>query len=711
MRKFTLCFLSCILLGAFTHLQAQTGVIRIVVLGSSTAAGSGPSDINNAWVNRYRQYVKSINPSSEVINLAVGGYTTYHTMPSDFTAPDGRPSPDTDHNITKALSLSPNVIIVNLPTNDAANGYSIPEQMYNYNTLINQAIANGIPIYIATTQPRNLSAELRDNLISMRDTINKYLGNNAIDFWTDIANDDGTINSSYDIGDGVHLNDAAHLILKDRVVAKDILDHSQSDNDRDTIYIDLGTNISTGNYNNIAEFKTGAVANMVNSLGQNSGISISIHDAFTGVNTAGTTSADAAVDFVSTATSDSFFGSEGDHSGVTEPTGGFTLTGLNRNSLYSITFFASRMNTSDNRETKYKVVGVEKDSVNLNPANNTSNVVTISNIKPTDNGTITIEVSPGPNNTNEKKYYFIGAMRIIGEKQEVEYDTNGTVQVDFGSNLSTGTWNNLMQARGGETITDMVNSEGNSTGMSIWIHDAFTGINTAGTTTPDESLGLSANASADSFFGSEGEHSGVKEPTGGVTIAGLDQNSKYTLTFFASRMETSDNREAKYVVTGSTETTVTLDAANNTSNAVSVEAIRPNADGIITVAVSPGPNNSNSLKYYYLGAMLIDYWVQPVGITNPTASSGNLINSVYPNPFKDVVNIDYQIPQAGNVQVTIYNLIGQVEQVVVNTYQTEGTYSAKWIPSSKKSGIYLCQIKVVSANKTYTNTKKIVSGR
>ncbi|MEM6349031.1 MAG: hypothetical protein AAF927_34410, partial [Bacteroidota bacterium] len=50
---------------------------KIVVLGSSTAAGSGASSSDSAWVNRYRQYLQSINPDNQVVNLAQGGYNTY----------------------------------------------------------------------------------------------------------------------------------------------------------------------------------------------------------------------------------------------------------------------------------------------------------------------------------------------------------------------------------------------------------------------------------------------------------------------------------------------------------------------------------------------------------------------------------------------------------------------------------------------------------
>ena len=139
-------------------------VIRIVVLGSSTAAGTGPTDPAKAWVNQYRTYIQSLNPSSEVINLAVGGYTTAKVMP------DGYADTDPLHNISKALSNAPDAILINLPTNDAASGISVDQQLANYSVILAAAKAKNVPVWVTTTQPRYLSTELRQNLMNMRDS-------------------------------------------------------------------------------------------------------------------------------------------------------------------------------------------------------------------------------------------------------------------------------------------------------------------------------------------------------------------------------------------------------------------------------------------------------------------------------------------------------------------------------------------------------------
>ncbi|MDZ7267733.1 MAG: GDSL-type esterase/lipase family protein [candidate division KSB1 bacterium] len=219
-----------------TAAQTQAAGLHMVVLGSSTAEGTGPRDPNNAWVNRYRAFLQSRNPANVVTNLARGGYTTYHILPDGTTPPPGRPAPDHERNINKALSLKPSAIIINLPSNDAASGYPVKEQLANYEAVLAKARAATVPVWITTTQPRNLPATQRQLLIAMRDSTRARWREQVIDFWSGLANVDGTIVPAYDSGDGVHLNDAAHGILYDRVVAAGVHNVSAL---TDSLFLDL----------------------------------------------------------------------------------------------------------------------------------------------------------------------------------------------------------------------------------------------------------------------------------------------------------------------------------------------------------------------------------------------------------------------------------------------------------------------------------------
>ncbi|MDG1476735.1 MAG: SGNH/GDSL hydrolase family protein, partial [Vicingaceae bacterium] len=202
---------------------AKTKNIHIVVIGSSTAAGTGPSTPDSAWVNRYREYLQEINPLNQVTNLAIGGTTTYHIMPSSFIAPAGKPTTNPNNNITRAINLNADAIIVNMPSNDAANGFGINEQMANFIIINDTANAANIPIWTCTTQPRT-SLSLAGDLIQLgvRDSIINHFGNFALDFWNGCADINNDIATLYDSGDGVHMNNAGHRILTNRVINAEI---------------------------------------------------------------------------------------------------------------------------------------------------------------------------------------------------------------------------------------------------------------------------------------------------------------------------------------------------------------------------------------------------------------------------------------------------------------------------------------------------------
>jgi len=188
-----------------------------VVLGSSTAAGAGPSHPDSTWVNKYRASLKAINPQNEVINLAVGGFTTYRIMPDGFVAPANRPLVDTLKNITKALSLNPDFIIVNLPSNDRQ--WPMTEQIANFDSIYKHSWNSGVPIYICTTQPITSSGAYQS---AVRDSIVAKFSPHVIDFFTPIADSNNLVLPQY-AADAVHLNDSGHAVLFGQVFNKDIL--------------------------------------------------------------------------------------------------------------------------------------------------------------------------------------------------------------------------------------------------------------------------------------------------------------------------------------------------------------------------------------------------------------------------------------------------------------------------------------------------------
>jgi lysophospholipase L1-like esterase len=202
---------------------------NIVVLGSSTAAGTGPTNPANAWVERYRAYLKTNFPNFVLTNLAVGGYTTYEIQPSSYVRGANLPKPDPAHDITAALALKPDAIIINMPTNDTNATYPVAAQMANFERVTALAGQNNVSCWVTTSQPRNFTGDSasvvqakQTELMAVRDAVTKEYGDHTLDFWTGFALPSGGIVPIYSAGDGTHLNDAAHAILAQRVEAANI---------------------------------------------------------------------------------------------------------------------------------------------------------------------------------------------------------------------------------------------------------------------------------------------------------------------------------------------------------------------------------------------------------------------------------------------------------------------------------------------------------
>lgn len=216
-----LCFL--FLSSAAGQLPTSNGrPIRLVVIGSSTAAGVGARPVDSSWVNRYNMYLKTLHPRSQIVNLAKSGYQTWQLLPTGYRTPPGRNLPDTLRNITAALALRPDAVIVNLPSNDASAGYPAREQLDNFEIIAFCAWAADVPLWITTVQPRNFDTLKIQIQYQVLQAMNKRFGDLAINFWEGLDAGNGTVHPRYDSGDGIHLNNAGHALLYERMVAKNI---------------------------------------------------------------------------------------------------------------------------------------------------------------------------------------------------------------------------------------------------------------------------------------------------------------------------------------------------------------------------------------------------------------------------------------------------------------------------------------------------------
>ena len=67
--------------------------------------------------------------------------------------------------------------------------------------------------------------------------------------------------------------------------------------------------------------------------------------------------------------------------------------------------------------------------------------------------------------------------------------------------------------------------------------------------------------------------------------------------------------------------------------------------------------------------------------------SSRLANA-YPNPFDPATTLDYDIAVDSNVSITVYDISGQVVEVLVDDYKFAGEYSITWNAQNYSSGVY-----------------------
>lgn len=180
------------------------------------------------------------------------------------------------------------------------------------------------------------------------------------------------------------------------------------------VNIDFGATLTSSPWNNLSSMLEGAsLSGLTDSAGNVTTVSITVNDRFGGPNANGSTTTTTALNLPGNATRDSFWGNAaGVFSGESEKTGGFLISGLTTSQSYDFHMFASRTSASDNRETYFTVTGRNEQTVLINASNNTSTIASAVNIQPADNGTVSIKVGAGSNNTNEYKFFYINSLTI-----------------------------------------------------------------------------------------------------------------------------------------------------------------------------------------------------------------------------------------------------------------------------------------------------------
>ena len=68
--------------------------------------------------------------------------------------------------------------------------------------------------------------------------------------------------------------------------------------------------------------------------------------------------------------------------------------------------------------------------------------------------------------------------------------------------------------------------------------------------------------------------------------------------------------------------------------------------------------------------------------------------NAYPNPFNPVTTLSFAVPNEGMLQLSIYNISGQLIAELAHEYRTSGNVKYIWDAANHPSGVYLARLNI-----------------
>ncbi|MCW8960937.1 MAG: T9SS type A sorting domain-containing protein, partial [Ignavibacteriaceae bacterium] len=126
------------------------------------------------------------------------------------------------------------------------------------------------------------------------------------------------------------------------------------------------------------------------------------------------------------------------------------------------------------------------------------------------------------------------------------------------------------------------------------------------------------------------------------------------------------------------------------------------------IGTGVGYNHTTGLAYSINGPVL------SVDGGNSTLPQNYSLKQNYPNPFNPTTKIEFSLPIAAEVQLVVYNILGQQVASLINEQQTAGNHSILWNADDSKgmklsSGIYLYKLKANGIDGSeFQETRKMI---
>jgi large repetitive protein len=280
-------------------------------------------------------------------------------------------------------------------------------------------------------------------------------------------------------------------------------------------------------------------------------------------------------------------------------------------------------------------------------------------------------------------------------------------------------WNNIFSSPTFEaTFEDLINQTGAVSGLSMTLTKIFNGEFTAGVVTGNNSGVVPDKALASDFWLDNTQVSEFK-------VSGLNHSRRYRVGFWGSSSSNGwfkGNYTSTFTINGRT---VYLNSWMNSSKMVYIDNIIPDENGEMTLDFS----TTEAAAYGFNGGVIIEDYNDPQApsgvasnsivegapeaetVRNGENTTGNRVVAasvvkMYPNPFNDYINLDFNNTSANNkVSIEVYDLSGRLSYRRMIGQLPEGgnTLRLGAVEAGMKTGVYIVTLSVngksIQANK------------
>ncbi len=131
------------------------------------------------------------------------------------------------------------------------------------------------------------------------------------------------------------------------------------------------------------------------------------------------------------------------------------------------------------------------------------------------------------------------------------------------------------------------------------------------------------------------------------------------------------------------------DAVASATLSGSLLTVRPLTVGNATITVTAEDGRGGRAETAFTVSVPTGVAVERLGDEVPQAYG---LAQNYPNPFRASTAIRFEVPQAGRVQVAVFDVLGRRVATLVEGEWLPGRYVVEWAAASMPSGVYVCRM-------------------